>query len=869
MSRPLRPCLWPKIAAVCALTVLSAPGPARACGPGVHAREALAALAQLVEIDPTWGARAQVPYAQAYLVMGSVAPDVQNVLSSVGFGHNMSLSMHLLEAAEAEGSPEHALFALGHLMHAGASDPLCETFMTPLVMSMVPLGMIDLFADLDDAKGEPEGLAEVYGDMILGDWDAVVDAAFDLLLGSEEARARFMELLRWYCARANEVLNTPVDCALVEAEFVEMLVPAEDLIGGMDRAQVHALLDAVLAKPPEELLSFIFDSGVIEMYGAGFAPSAIFDRELARVLESPLGDPTFWLLYDDLLAEHGPRWGVERALTGVAGWPSYDEPAMICGNIQSVLASMPERYEVTPGLLLDRLRFLDEAREVVESITSANEGHALRAELRLFSALPLEGTIRGVVRRDLPGLDTSADEVVGEATVAVSIDPLLYVQEKRVTLEIPFTAQTEGARGFYVELYLDDGPLPWMTTSWDRIWVESPLEVDQRVYRDNFDTYGHFPASLPVEDGPADPPALFVSAHLAPHGRGLAGVSVVFGDESEATTSSNGIARFWEPTPGEHALSVEASGYTILAPVTTQVVEEGITWERVDLHALPMLEVDRAFVSSDCVAIHVDPAPFEEQLARFHVTAVALEAGMPAVEELTIGKNGDGEVCGLSALADGEAARLEVTAEYTDGSLGAPSAEVEVVYDGSPPVAYAAVVTSTDGRVCVRDSDAWIAVVTLRVREPHSALTEVTWSDDGDEWTRLEDATFEASEDGSGDWHIRLERGLDALGERMGWLQVRNAAGGLSEALAIDAPWLCEPYDTWEPAEDIEETGDDAEPPLDVIDARPETSDSAGSGCSSTPDGERTPLTSLLSLLLIGLALLRSHRGPGTAARGR
>lgn len=117
-------------------------------------------------------------------------------------------------------------------------------------------------------------------------------------------------------------------------------------------------------------------------------------------------DRELWNLYEAAFTEVGPALTLARLATGDTGWPNYDGNAIICGNLQSVLASAPEHFSMRSGLHVSELTFVDEAGQPV---SEATVGARYVAQVRLFSALPFTGTLTGVVQADAPGLSADGE----------------------------------------------------------------------------------------------------------------------------------------------------------------------------------------------------------------------------------------------------------------------------------------------------------------------------------------------------------------------------------------------------------------------------------------------------------------------------
>lgn len=663
-----------------------APRPARACGPGVHIAEASRALDLLAAEDPVWAERAAAPLASSYLALGSIAPDFEWPVGALSFGHGTSLGYHLLDVAEAEGSAEHALFALGLIAHM-ASDPACEVFHTPTLFASAPLGLFDLFesADGEDARAESEDVVEGLGDLVLGDWVSVVDVLFDFWLGGEESQARADAVVGWYCRAGAEHTGRDTDCELVFEQLGALLGRADDLLGGNTRDEAKGFIRLLTDDDPGRLVGF-YASGMLELLGSQAGTRRPwYDREVARMVDSALSDPEFWAQYD-AMADLGPRWTFDRVTRRLpADWPGWEPKAIVCGNLQSVMRFSPD-YAVVPGLIVDSLRWTDPGGGELREVRPEDEGSELAAHVRLYSALPFSGEIRGVVRKDRPGLDAAGDEELGRAAVEVEIDPLEYAGTSRSELTIPFSAEPDGAVGYYVELYAEDLVRPWFTTSWDRLWSIGGLDLDGPAYRDHFGTYGHWPPSLPRRDPAGPAAALLVKVHVAPAGPGIPGARVEI-DGATRSTGPNGVSVFDGLAAGPVSARVTAAGY---APpegeVAGRLQGRDNTWLVVPLHADLRVESHADWLTpGGCLPFSWDPEPFADQAAHFWAWLAAGEVPEPVGEPADAGLTGEGELCGVGSIPDGQAVRVRLLPEYVDGTFGREALSEPAVVDRSPP----------------------------------------------------------------------------------------------------------------------------------------------------------------------------------------
>jgi len=757
-----------------ALTAALAPRPTLACGPGVHILEASRALELLAAGDPVWAERAAVPRANSYLWLGSISPDFEWPLAALGFGHGGSLGLHLLDLAEAEGSAERALFALGHVAHM-ASDPACEMFHTPTFFASEPLGLFDLMeaSEGENARAEAEGIVEGLGDLVLGDWIGLVDTLYDFWLEGDEAKARAAEIVGWYCRMGAERTGRATDCDAVWTQLSELLGKADELLGGNSRDEAKGFMQALVGGDIDRLVTF-YTTGLLELLGSsGGEKQPWYERELARMLDSALVDPAFWSQYDGL-AGLGPQWTFDRVTGRLAdAWPGWEPKAMICGNVQSVMRALPEDG-VVPGLIVDDLRWTDAEGHHVWEVRPEQEGAALQAHVRFYSSLPFEGRIRAVVRKDGPGLDATGDEVLGDAGVTVEIDPLEYATTARTQLTIPFDADPEEALGYYVELYASDGELPWFTTSWDRLWTVGSLDLDGPAYRDHFGTYGHWPPSLPRTEVDVPSSELMVKVFVAPAGRRLAQAEVVAGEEV-VVTGDNGLAVFGGLAAGGQQVHALASGYFNAEPATVDLAARSMGRLDVPLHAIvDALPDSRWLDGSGCVGIRWDPEPLDGQAA--HVLASACDAeGEACGSPIDVGVTGAALVCGPKRLEDGAEVVWKLQAEYEDGSLG-PQQKTEPVGKDTSPAALLEPTVET-ARVCGCEA---CDEVTVGASDPHSGvLAGLEWRFDDEPWPGaggpLEAPRPERT------WDIQPPLSDEGAVPQRLFLRVRNGAGLLTE----------------------------------------------------------------------------------------
>jgi hypothetical protein len=623
--------------------------------------------------DPDWAALAELPLARSYLRFGSLSPDFQHAADAIGFGHDKSLSYHLLEKAQEE-KPEFLLFALGHLAHIG-SDGAMEGFIVPAYFSSAPIGTFSLYGEYPDGRGDSEGIVESFGDLLIGDWFLLVDTLYDFWFADEAAKERATEVFAWYCLTGAAYLGKDVDCAFAQAQLEEKLAKGEGILGAMTRAEAKEFVQMLLDQPLADLVD-LAASGLFSALLAGeYEQNADFEQEVVHFKESLLTTPEFWTLYEDEnLGLLGPTFSRNfLALKSSAGtWPSYNGNAIICGNLQSVMNFLPDKTDVIVGLTVDDVSYWSEDDQPVTIVTPELAGKPLQARVRLFSSLPFDGTVRGVVRRDAPGFDTTPDASVGEAETELSIDPLDYPFEPRSELTIPFVADPQEGLGFYVELYGEDLDGPLFTTSWDRLWSIDGIDFARSIYKNGFGTYGHWPFSLPVAEPKLAPSALFVRARIAPAGLGIPGAAVVLGSGQEGKTAANGLALFDWLDAGTVSVEVSADLYAPATPLSVELAPNALHWADVALHAVPQPQgpAGGQWEDPECVPFHWDVAPFGDQVETFLVRPFAEDHLTPLKAEKEAGAEGETNVCFKPALDLGTTLVLHVVARYVDGTLG-------------------------------------------------------------------------------------------------------------------------------------------------------------------------------------------------------
>lgn len=819
--------------AAAVLFALALPRTALPCGPGVHVREAGRGFDLLAAADAAWAEAGQAPRARAYLALGSIAPDFQWMSSRLGFGHEFGLAYHLLDAAEARG-PEYRMFALGFTAHVTASDSACEQFYAPTFAAAAAQGVVDLNGAEDNAKGESESLVESLGDFILGDWDGVVETLYAFWLEGDEAKARGGEIFGWYCTEAAAYLGRSTDCAAAWGDIGGLLAQADGLLGGQSVDEAKDFVHSLIGQPLPDLMELFLGGFAQSLLGGQFQKSANFAREKERFFRSPLAEDAFWDRYRQGLGDLGPSWLPDRVALRLQGFPSWIDKPLFAGNVEASMATLPGEFAVVPGLVVDGLEWRRDGGAATSQVALADQGASFTLWVRLFSAYPEVRDLRVVVKKDLPGNDTFQDPVVAEQSFPLDIDPAAYARAPRTEVEVPVTLDLAGGLGLYAEFYLDDGLLPWFTTSWDRIWLTGAFDYDQASTFANFGTYGHWPVSLRVADPDVTDPWLFVKVRLAPAGGGVeeALVSVDAGGDAMPrtyVTGWNGIGVFPRAGDAPVLVTAEAVGYAPSDTVEATPAGHQETWATVWLHAIPRVSTPGPWQSDRrCLAFTVTAEPFQGQADRFLVTG-RTQADPPietAPAEAVPGAAAT--ACFAADQADGTFATVTAQARYLDGSLGVEGTGPGIGIDGSAPVVGGPGLDAGDEPPCGADAVGKRPyTVTFPVEEPHSPVTGYAWKVGGGDWQALADVqTFPGELPGT--WLAKFGPVDDGAPGLLLSVRVDNAAGLSGEASVTLPDWVEVPACPPEPTPD---TGADVPAPdagTDEGPARDDGPDAAG-----------------------------------------
>ena len=703
-------------------------------GPGVHVRESDRLLEMLVEYSDEWAQRAQLEGAEVYLNLGSISPDFDHASDELTFGHSRPLFFHLLDVAIAEGNDMHIMFAVGGISHI-AADALYESFFTPTLMASAPLGMYDLWGGVEGPRGESESITEGFGDLILGDWHKIADLLFALWLDSDEAKLATLDVLGWYCENGKAYFGLDTDCELVKMEIADKLATAQDYFGVLNKEKAHQLVDMFILQPLPELANTAVSGELTGMLGEEGVVSQWAKSDVERFKASPLCEPEFWTLYDEM-QDLGPSWAFDFVTKRVTkSFPGWEGNGMASGNIRSIMAFLPELYSVHPDLTLRSLSWRDMAGNPISSISAGGLTEA-KVVAEFYVARPFTGEVRGLVRKDAPGLDEAPGQVLGEASVFMDHDPLAYTEYDPIKLEIPFDVDISDCVGLYVDIVVGDTLLPTYTTNWDALWQIEDLDMDRDIYVDNFGSYGFWPPSLPVVPVSQEwPGALMVKVRQLPYGAGVEGTTVTLvptsvPDEPMTMLSSgSGVALFEEVRGGvSYELLVEADG-SIYAPVEAQLLEPAardVQWVTVGLHRLPEFsQLPGWFDPVKGLQVALDVGAFQGQLGWFEVVGVDGES-VPITAPV---KSTDGlaKVVGWPALEDGDVVHLMASAVYFNEEVGAHRVSGEVRVDGSAPVGELDGLEPLEELTCLPSGSTVPyypeSVLTAQVVEPHSPVS--------------------------------------------------------------------------------------------------------------------------------------------------
>lgn len=735
-------CMWK------GLVLLMVPMMLLGSGPGVHVREADLAFQELVAQQPdVWQPVADAPLGLTFLRLGAVSPDFQWMTDELTFGHSKALSHHLIQEALASQDPLKLAFALGHMAHQ-LSDAAMESFMVPTFMGRAQLGMTAVYQDDPGPRGEGESHMEGFGDLVMGDWHAIIDVLYNTWLGTPESRALSLEMVQWYCQTGNAFLNAGNDCDLVVAGIVEKLDLLDQYLGGFNRSQAHALADTILLQPLPDLADMVAGGELLEMIGQEAMPGPFSAWDLQRFKQSEFCQDAFWDLYFEEMVHLGVTWTTQTVLGGSAGnsFPGWEPNAMTWGSIASLMRFLPDVYEVTPHLIVKGVSWYGPSMDPRSSISSSDQGQTFTMRLVFYASRPLTDTVRAAVLRDAPGIDRLQDTVVAEASVDVTIDPLTYVTQSTTVLDVPFMVDLQQSMGFYVEIYVGDQQRPTFTTNWDQLYTITEVDVSRDLYRNNYGSYGFWPPSLGRTDPPESAPStVLVSLRQAPVGFPVAGSAVTLvpltpDEPLTVFTNAGGVAVFEGLPPGityDVVADVPADGWLAASSgqVTTQPGQ--VHWVLLQAERKVEPQVESTWWNhKECIPVTWNASDFAGVAKAWQLRALDdQEVEVPGTFKETA--LNEGELCGLSGLDDGTFVRASVTPLYVTDSLGSPGISVEFGLDKTPPALVGMSVTGHEGAHwpcsgCEPGVYPVDLTVTLEVDEPHAPLVSASLLCDGE-----------------------------------------------------------------------------------------------------------------------------------------
>lgn len=717
----------------------------------------------LVEQHPEFAYLGDTPYFETYMHVGAIAPDIQWILP-VHQGHGSDFSLFLIEQALTL-EPRFLVMAIGHLLHNSSSDPLCEQFWTPTLVSSAPLGMLNLLDGYSDAKGMSEGLTEVIGDVIVGDWDALIDMAYDIYFDGEEAQDRGYEAITWYVNQLNAFYGTTTDPDAIWASVLEKITIVEGYVGGATRQEFKDFFHSLKGETPADVLNFLTGDLIKQVAGSIGTRSADYDINVDAAMNSAVVEQSFWDIYQDtILADLSSFWFMDRVSAFLEdqtpenldlanlGWPSWNGNAIISGNVMSVMQMLPDIYDVVPGLIVDEVTWMDMDGHPISAVSNELMGGQLKLRVRFYSAYDFAGTVSLAVLGDLPGLDQSFDIPAGSQTMSVTIDPRQCVPEGRRTIETTFTVGAALVEGFYFELRANDNPGAWLTSNWDSIIASGKVPVNQAIYRDNFATYGKWPPSLPVTSYSDDRCLFMVHTRTFPEGGPIAGAAVSMGavggfeagEEWVVPTAPNGNAAFdlvaagvheFTITPPEGFVVVDAS---LINSIECNAAASRTVWTTRDYHVVPQAWIPGGISGrNDCIKFNTNAAAFFHKAERFQVSITNADGGAEILPMMEKNAKDQVEVCFPTAVENGTYVKIHLVPKYKDGfGLGVEGVSEAILIDSTSPIIESIDFEATGDTCDAVDQHVLPFTVNLYVKSEVSPVAAVAWAmtDSADVW---------------------------------------------------------------------------------------------------------------------------------------
>ncbi len=891
------------------LTSLLIPTTALPCGPGVHIRESDSIWPALVEQYPNLADLRDTPMFETYLHLGAILPDFQWFLP-VQQGHSSEFSLYLISKAIDE-EPRFLVTALGHLMHNSVSDPLCEQFWTPTLLASAPLGMVYLLEGYSNARGMSEGITEVLGDLLVGDWDALIDMVFDIFLEDENAEARGHEMIVWYVEHMNDYYASETDPEMVWQSLQDKVADYSMYISGLDRAMAKDMFHEMKGDTPAEAISLFTGDLVSKLAGDAAKRCEDFDTNIATVMKSALVEQWFWDVYaDTLLSGLSSFWYLDRVApfagtmlaedvsAAVLGWPTWGGNPMISGNVMSAMQFHDDIYDVVPGLIVDDVVWMDEAGNAISRFTTDMMSQTLKVRVRYYTALDFSGEIRLVVKTDLPGLDQSSDEIVGQHTETVTLDPRGYVLGTRNTIEAEFQPVLSTIDGFYLELYALDNEGPWFTTNWDTMMAGGRIPVYQKIYRDNFATYGKWPPSLPVSpDQRPEDCEFYVTARTFGGGGPIPGTRITLASQGASIpghepytqdASANGMVVFDHLSPGTYNITSTApNGYVnpVLDPTVLECAPAitGQVWVNQEFHTIPKAWVEGGVSGrNDCIVFQTNSIDFWGRAEKFQVTVTDANDDqvvlLPMVEKSPRPKI---EACFPTPVENGASVTIHLLPRYiNDLGMGVEGISTPILIDSTLPVIDGIELLELNDE-CAGDSGVHPFNAVLSVTSQSSGVQEVEYSSDGTNWQAIEfeSVTVEGGVfDLTTSFSPEMTSGM-VVGQDV-WFRIRNTLGIDSEAVAARIPQelACATVPVETDPTDVIVTPDEGlrddvlesdVPAADTVmtddgNPLPDQDVDEGGGCSAGGNGAGSSWIVLLCLAMAGMLMYRrrgNHAG--------
>ncbi len=847
------------------------------------------------------------PLFSTYLHLGSIMPDFQWFLP-FHQGHSSEFSQYLVQMSMDQDS-RFQILALGHLMHNSVSDPLCEQFWTPTLMASAPLGMVSLLEGYADAHGMAEGVTEVLGDPIVGDWDALIDAIFDVYLDGPEAEALGHEAITWYVDSMNAYYGSDTDGEAVWQGLVDKITEYQSYLAGFDRQAAKQFFHELRGETPADMMNLLTGDLIAKVAGDAAKRNQDYDLNIGFVMQSAIVDQAFWDIYQDtLLADLSSFWYIDRlnsfaetllpddASTMILGWPSWNHWPMVSGNIMSTMQFLPELYNVVPGLIVDEVTWMNSTGAPIGQVTTDMLTSTMKVRIRFYTAYDFDGDITLAVKGDLPGLDQSADPTYGQHTQAFDLDPRLYVTGTRSFIETEFQPGAALVDGFYFELFANGETKPWFTGNWDEIMASGEVPVYQDIYRDNFATYGKWPPSLPMAAGSGSRDCEFmVMARTFPNGGPIPDVTVTVGpagdpgdgDAESTRTRANGIAAFDLVEPGQYVITgrpddTKGSRFVAIDENPTPVecpAGGGTSWTMLQYHVIPRITVPGGISGrNDCVVFNTNSDEFWGRAEQFMITITNYYDETVIAPEVAKKARPRIEACFPSPLENGTTIQIRAVPVYVNGAgTGVEGFSGPILVDSTVPVVddvqFAATATT-----CQEGAAVFPFEVDIYVSATTGPIDVVELQNDEDGWDILQFESVPGEMPGT----ERLTVDFDADGRKPGdtlLFRLTNRAGVFTEypvdiPATVACPVIVEPIPdaTADVIDDSGAVGDTTE--RDVINLDQTTSDSTvtdtsvetddggtvtkGGGCSAGgANGTGAAGFALLFLMLAALAVSR------------